>query len=133
MTRAEYQDPQTSAMVCVMATTWFTTFQSLRACKPDWEAIACYREPIAHFIARVYPRLPADLTCLALAPAWAPALAPARPRRDPAPAAALALAPALGPWALYMRVPGPYYALVWPYPFLRYHISLSWAAAFAGL
>ncbi len=41
--------------------TWFTTLTAIRAAKPDWSEIACYREPIARFLARVYPRLPTDL------------------------------------------------------------------------
>lgn len=44
-----------------MPSTWFTTLQSIRAQQPEWQAIACYREPIARFLARVYPRLAADL------------------------------------------------------------------------
>jgi len=41
--------------------TWFTTLAAIRASDPDWEAIACYREPIARFLARVHPGLPSDL------------------------------------------------------------------------
>jgi RNA polymerase sigma factor (sigma-70 family) len=41
--------------------TWFTTLTAIRAARPDWAEIACYREPIARFLARVYPRLPGDV------------------------------------------------------------------------
>ncbi|MGE0712548.1 MAG: sigma-70 family RNA polymerase sigma factor [Planctomycetota bacterium] len=44
-----------------MASAWFTTLQAIRAAEPEWQAIACYREPIAAFLRRVYPGLPADL------------------------------------------------------------------------
>lgn len=44
-----------------VGSTWFTTLSAIRACEPDWQEIACYREPIARFLARVYPRLALDL------------------------------------------------------------------------
>jgi RNA polymerase sigma factor (sigma-70 family) len=44
-----------------MASTWFTTLQQIRAQEPEWQAIACYRAPIAGFLRRVYPRLRADV------------------------------------------------------------------------
>ena len=34
---------------------------AIRASDPDWEAIACYREPVARFLRRTYPRLATDL------------------------------------------------------------------------
>lgn len=44
-----------------MGSTWFTTLSAIRQAEPDWQAIACYREPISRFLARVYPRLSKDL------------------------------------------------------------------------
>jgi RNA polymerase sigma factor (sigma-70 family) len=44
-----------------VATTWFTTLASIRAAEPEWQAIACYREPVARFLRRVYPGLAPDL------------------------------------------------------------------------
>lgn len=44
-----------------MGSTWFSTLQAIRAGEPEWEAIAHYREPIARYVRRTYPRLPADV------------------------------------------------------------------------
>ena len=44
-----------------MGSTWFTTLAAIRASDPDWEAIACYREPVARFLRRAYPRLKPDV------------------------------------------------------------------------
>jgi RNA polymerase sigma factor (sigma-70 family) len=40
-----------------MGSTWFTTLAAIRDADPDWEAIACYREPVARFLRRTYPHL----------------------------------------------------------------------------
>lgn len=44
-----------------VGSTWFTTLTAIREAEPDWQAIACYREPIGRFLRHVYPRLPRDL------------------------------------------------------------------------
>jgi RNA polymerase sigma factor (sigma-70 family) len=48
-------------MESLMASTWFTTLTAIRAQDPDWEAIACYHEPVRRFLLRAFPGLPADL------------------------------------------------------------------------
>jgi RNA polymerase sigma factor (sigma-70 family) len=44
-----------------VASTWFTTLAAIREAQPDWAEIACYREPIARFLGRAYPKLSGDL------------------------------------------------------------------------
>ncbi|MCA8925581.1 MAG: sigma-70 family RNA polymerase sigma factor [Planctomycetes bacterium] len=44
-----------------MGSTWFSTLEAIRAGEPQWEAIACYREPVARYLRRAYPRLPGDV------------------------------------------------------------------------
>ncbi|MEZ6186506.1 MAG: sigma-70 family RNA polymerase sigma factor [Planctomycetota bacterium] len=44
-----------------MGSTWFSTLEAIRAGEPEWGAIACYREPVARYLRRAYPRLPSDV------------------------------------------------------------------------
>lgn len=44
-----------------VASTWFTTLAAIREAQPDWAEIACYREPIARFLGKAYPKLSGDL------------------------------------------------------------------------